>query len=147
MGYALFAQRKQVVDGLINSTQLQLTQRQDEQFALATQQTGLKQQLSSLTAAQATELAALYGELSSYSDSDIRNEINDEIHQKEQEFKSEQDSINRQVYEVALKESAMEMEVKRLETVVSKYTKELEQIESAESDGIDRATPKFNGVG
>ena len=147
MGYALFAARKQVVDAQINSTQLQMTQRQDEQFYLATQQTGLKQQLSSLTAAQSGDLADLYGKLSEVDNTTQREQINAEIKQREQEFKQETDDINRAIYEVAMKEQAVEMEVKRLETVVTTLTKQLDNLEQAEGPGIDRATPKFGGVG
>ena len=45
------------------------------------------------------------------------------------------------------KENAIEMEVKRLDTQVSSLQKQLEAVEEAESSAIDRATPKFNGVG
>ena len=147
MGYALFAQRKQVVDGQINSVQLQQTQRSNEQFNLATQHTSLQQQISSLGASQAQELAELYAELSSADGSDERNEINAMISEKQEEYKQEQDAINRQIYQISLKENALEMEVKRLDTVYTKLQKDLEAIEQAEATGIENATPKFNGVG
>ena len=146
MGYALFAQRKIVLDGQLNSAQLQQTQRSNEQFALATRHTGLQQQLSSLAAAQSAELADLYGQLAE-SDSDKRDSINSRIKQKEQLFQRETDAINRQVYQVSIKESSLEMEVKRLDTVVTKLQEELEAVEEAEGKAIDRATPKFNGIG
>ncbi|MCD7878571.1 MAG: hypothetical protein LUG16_01400, partial [Candidatus Gastranaerophilales bacterium] len=76
MGYALFAQRKVVLTGQINSVSLQQTQRSNEQYNLATRTLSLNQQLSSLQVSQSTELADLYASLSSANDSDTRASIN-----------------------------------------------------------------------
>ncbi|MCD7879193.1 MAG: hypothetical protein LUG16_04585, partial [Candidatus Gastranaerophilales bacterium] len=76
MGYALFAQRKVVLTGQINSVSLQQTQRSNEQYNLATRTLSLNQQLSSLQVSQSTELADLYTSLSSANDSDTRASIN-----------------------------------------------------------------------
>lgn len=146
MGYALFAQRKQVLSAELTCSQLQQTQRSNEQFALATEQAGLKQQLSSLAAAQAAELAKFYGELTTVTESGERENVNAKIKQKEQEFKKETDDINRQSYEVAIKEQAIEMEVKRLDTVVTTLRDQLEAVQQAEGQGIQNATPKFGGI-
>ena len=147
MGYALFAQRKLVLDGQLNSAQLQQTQRSNEQYALATQTLSLQQQLTSMNASQSGELAALYEQLAEASGTEQRNRINAQIQQKQQEFEQEIDSINREIYEVSVKENAIEMEVKRLDTMVTTLQKQLEAVEEAEGSAIDRATPKFNGVG
>lgn len=147
MGYALFAQRKIVLDGQLNNLQLQQTQRSDEQYNLATQTLSLQQQLTSMNSSQSGELAQLYGELSSADNSNARDSINAEIKQKEQEYQQEIDDINRQIYSVSVKENAIEMEVKRLDTMVTAVEKQLEAVEEAEGQAIDRATPKFNGVG
>lgn len=147
MGYALFAQRKIVLDGQLNNAQLQQTQRSNEQYALATQTLSLQQQLTSMNAAQSGELAELYGMLASTTNSNSRDSINAQIRQKEQEFEAEIDDINREIYQVSVKENAIEMEVKRLDTMVTALQKQLEAVEEAEGSAIDRATPKFNGVG
>ena len=147
MGYALFAQRKLVLDGQLNSAQLQQTQRSNEQYALATKTLSLQQQLTSMNASQSGELAALYEQLAEASGTEQRNRINAQIQQKQQEFEQEIDSINREIYEVSVKENAIEMEVKRLDTMVTTLQKQLEAVEEAEGSAIDRATPKFNGVG
>ncbi len=147
MGYALFAQRKIVLDGQLNNAQLQQTQRSNEQYALATQTLSLQQQLTSMNAAQSGELAELYGMLASTTNSNSRDSINAQIRQKEQEFEAEIDDINREIYQVSVKENAIEMEVKRLDTMVTALQKQLEAVEEAEGQAIDRATPKFNGVG
>lgn len=147
MGYALFAQRKIVLDGQLNNVQLQQTQRSNEQYQLATQTLSLQQQLTSMNASQSGELATLYGELSEATDSNDRDRINAEIKQKELEFEQEVDTLNRQIYQVSVKENAIEMEVKRLDTMVSALQKQLEAVEEAEGAAIDRATPKFKGVG
>lgn len=147
MGYALFAQRKLVLDGQLNNAQLQQTQRSNEQYKLATQTLSLQQQLTSLNAAQSLELSGLYEELSGKTDETERAQINDQIKKKELEFEQEVDKINREIYQVSVMENALEMEVKRLDTMVTALQKQLEAVEQAEGQAIDRATPKFKGVG
>lgn len=147
MGYALFAQRKVQLTGQLNAVSLQQTQRSNEQYLLATNTLSLQQQMSSMQAAQSVELADLYEDLSEASDSNERERINAQIRQKQEEFNAELDEINREIYLVSVKENAIEMEVKRLDTQVSSLQKQLEAVEEAESSAIDRATPKFNGVG
>ena len=147
MGYALFAQRKLVLDSQLNAAQLQQTQRSNEQYQLATKTLSLQQQLSSLQAAQAFELQPLYAKLSSEPNSDARASINADILEKQAEFKVEEDQINQQIYLTGVKENAIEMEVKRLDTQVTALQKQLEATEEAEGAAIDRANPKFKGVG
>lgn len=147
MGYALFAQRKIVLDGQLNSVQLQQTQRSNEQYALATQHLSLDQQVTSMNASLAGELADLYANLANASSSDSRDRTNALIQQKQQEFEVQLDGVNRQIYEVSVKENAIEMEVKRLDTMVTTLQEQLDAVEEAEGDAISRATPKFSGVG
>ncbi len=147
MGYALFASRKLVLDGQLNCVELQQTQRSNEQYNLATKTLSLQQQMSSIQAAQSEELAALYSDLSEADGTDARDSINAQIQQKELEFEAELDDINREIYKVSVKENAIEMVVKRLDTKVTALQKQLEAVEEAEGSGIDRATPKFKGVG
>ena len=155
MAYALFAQRKIVLTGELNNVQLQQTQRSDEQYQLATQTLSLQQQLTSLNASQSNELAALYEQLANVGSDDTltdeeyekqRDSINAEIAEKEEEFESEIDEINREIYKVSVMENALEMEVKRLDTMVTTIEQQLEACEEAEGAGIERATPKFNGI-
>ena len=147
MGYALFASRKLVLDGELNNAQLLQTQRSNDQYALATKTLSLQQQLTSMNASQSSELAAMYEDLANASGTDKRDSINAEIASKEEEYEAEIDSINRKIYEVSVKENAIEMEVKRLDTMVTTLEKQLEAVEEAEGDAISRATPKFNGMG
>lgn len=147
MGYALFAQRKRVLDMQLNTVQLMQTQRSNEQYALATETLGLNQQLSSLQSAQAGQLAGLYENLADAPDEDARAEVNAQIQAMQQEHTQEQDAINRQIYEVSVKENAIEMEVKRLDTMVTTLQQQLKAVEEAEGSAIERATPKFAGVG
>ena len=146
MGYALFAQRKLVLDSQLNSTQLQQTQRTNEQFALANDKLSLQQQLSSIEVSQAGELADLYDRLAQ-ADSDGRVSIQAQISALELRHKQETASLNNDIYEVGIKESAIEMEVKALDTEVTVLQKQLEAVEEAEGKAIDRATPKFSGMG
>ena len=147
MGYALFAQRKLVLTGSLNSVSLQQTQRSNEQYMLATNTLSLQAQLSSMQAAQATELVDQYEELAETTDSDKRESINAMISSMQERFKAELDDINRQIYQVGVKEQAIELEVKRLDTQYSSIEKQLEAVEEAEGEAIDRATPKFSGIG
>ena len=171
MGYALFAQRKIQLTGNLNLVTLQQTQRSNEQYLLATQTLSLQQQMTSIQSAQSLELAELYELLANSTEegldedfdpdqdefSDFANELIDDdanreqinaaIQQKEAEFEAELDQMNRQIYLVSVKENAIEMEVKRLDTQVSALQKQLEAVEEAEGSAIDRATPKFKGVG
>ena len=171
MGYALFAQRKIQLTGNLNLVTLQQTQRSNEQYLLATQTLSLQQQMTSIQSAQSLELAELYELLANSTEegldedfdpdqdefSDFANELIDDdanreqinaaIQQKEAEFEAELDQMNRQIYLVSVKENAIEMEVKRLDTQVSSLQKQLEAVEEAEGSAIDRATPKFKGVG
>ena len=147
MGYALFAQRKLVLTGSLNSVSLQQTQRSNEQYMLATNTLSLQAQLSSMQAAQATELADQYEELAETTDSAKRESINAMISSMQERFKAELDDINRQIYQVGVKEQAIELEVKRLDTQYSSIEKQLEAVEEAEGEAIDRATPKFSGIG
>ena len=147
MGYALFAQRKLVLDGQLNNAQLQQTQRSNEQYKLATHTTSLQQQLTSMNAAQSLALADLYEQLSAATDTNVRDSINNEIKKKELEFEHEIDAINREIYQVSIKENSLEMEVKRLDTQVTARQKQMEATEQAEGGAIGRATPKFGGMG
>ncbi len=147
MAYALFAQRKIVLTGQLNMVTLQQTQRSNEQMALATNTLSLQQQLTSIQSAQSLELADLYQNLSTTTDSNEREKVNAQIKEKQSKFDAEIDTINRDIYKVSVKENAIETEVKRLDTKVTALQKQLEAVEEAEGSAIDRATPKFKGVG
>lgn len=147
MGYALFAQRKLVLNNQVNATELQQTQRSNEQYYLATESSSLQQQLSSLLSSQALELQPLYEKLAKADDADQRAKIQAEIADMQNEHKMEEEAINRKIYQTGIKETAIEMEVKRLDTQLTALTKQLEAVEEAESAAIDRATPKFKGLG
>ena len=103
--------------------------------------------MSSLQSAQAGELADMYRRLAETNDEDERNSINAEIQAMQQDHTQEQDAINQQIYEVSVKENAIEMEVKRLDTMVTTLQQQLKAVEEAEGSAIERATPKFAGVG
>ena len=147
MGYALFAQRKLVLDGLVNSIQLQQTQRSDEQMRLATNTLTLQSRVSNTQAGQAAELGKLYEQLAAADDSTIRQSINNQIESRQRFFEAEIQTINNKIYQTSMKENAIEMEVKRLDTKLTALQKQLEKIEEAEGKGIEGATPKFSGIG
>ena len=145
-GYALLAHKKLVLSGLINSVQLQQTQRTDEQMRLSTNTLTLKSRLSNIQASQANELAKLYEQLSSSSNAYERAKIENKIKENEKYFKNEIDKMNQEILSTSIKENAIEMEVKRLDTKLTALKKQLEAIEKARSEDIENAIPKFNGL-
>ena len=147
MGYALFAQRKIALDGQLNFAQLEQTMASNAQYMLATRTTSLQQQLASQQAAQSLELSGYYEDLAAATDTDTRNTINAEIQRVQLGFDAQNDQINREIYKVSVAETAIEMTVKRLDTQVTALQKQLEAVEQAEGQAIDRATPKFAGLG
>ena len=147
MGYALFAQRKLVLDGLINSIQMQQNQRADEQLKLSTETLSLQAEVTTMQASQSGELAKLYDSLASADDSDDRASINSQINGKQNEFNQELATIQNRITQTSIKENAIEMEVKRLDTKLTALQKQLEKVEEAEGNGIEKATPQLNGIG
>ena len=138
MGYALFAQRKVELTGHMNIVSLQQTQRSNEQYLIATQTLTLNQQLTNMTAAQSSQLATLFSQLASAENSTDRERINNLINARQNDFEKENQAINNKIYLT---------EVKRLDTQITSLEKQLKAVEEAESDAVDRATPKFKGVG
>lgn len=197
MGYALFAQQKISLTGQCNSISLQQTQRSNEQNILASDTLSLQQQLSSMQASQAVELAEFYELLShikddgQYDDSFVksfkptkdengktveaqrnvedysedaqqflkgiengkkndkatRDNINSKIKEKQSLFDAELADINNEIYKTGIKENAIEMEVKRLDTALTSVQKRLDAIIEAEGSAIEKSTPKFQGMG
>ena len=103
--------------------------------------------ISNLQSSQSSELAKLYNDLAQASDSTERENINELIIEKENFFDAEIKKINNQIYQNSIKENAIEMEVKRLDTRITALQKELEKLTEAEGDGIEKSTPKFQGLG
>lgn len=147
MGYSLFAQRKLVLSGIINSVQLQQTQRGDEQLNLSTRTLSLQSQVTNMQTSQSRELSVLYNSLSSAEGTDERSSINNLIESRQSLFDSELTTINNQIYQTSIKENAIEMEVKRLDTKLTALQKILEKTEEAEGKGIEKSIPNFNGIG
>ena len=178
MGYALFAQQKLVLCGLINTVQMQQVDRSNEQMKLATNTLTLQSKVSRLQANQADQLAKEYDKLTKYAISDDRYEemrkstltgdafryefgfdksefknmikkssIDNKIKVIQQNFESEIDSINAEIKLTSMKENAIEMEVKRLDTRLTALQQQMEKIEEAEGKGIEKAVPKFSGIG
>ena len=132
---------------MINSIQLQQAQRSDEQLRLATNTLTLQNRISNIQSSQSSELAKLYEDLTKVSDSTERKKINDMIEARQKYFDAEIEKINNQIYENSIKENAIEMEVKRLDTKLTALQKQLEALKEAEGNGIEKITPKFQGLG
>lgn len=147
MGYALFSQEKLVVTTQLNATQLQQTQRMDEQTRLATNVNDMQQTLANYELSKSTDLQDLYDDLVGATTDRQRDNIQAQIQRLQLEIDQETQAIQNKIYEVSRKENIIEREVKHLDTLVSVYQSQLEQIQSAESSGIKNATPKFSGNG
>lgn len=147
MGYALFAQRKLLLDSQLNYCELLQTMKSNEQMRLATEGLGLNQQQSSLKTGQALEIAELYDKLAKATETTERDSINAQITAMQKRQESEINDLQNEIYVVSVEEEAIEVEVKSLDTKVTAIQKQLEAVEQAESGAIDRATPKFAGLG
>lgn len=156
--YALFAIEKLVKNSQLVAAEVMLAQRSDEQLQIATQKTKAQMEASAEAEVKASKVKEKYNELAqvgSNSDSSsssaeenaqARARINAEIAEIESEYRQKTEKANREACEVALKEHVIEQEVKRLETVVSAIKAQLQNLEQAESQGIQQSTPKYNGL-
>ena len=143
MGYAIFAQRKLALQGLINSIQLKQTQRSDEQNMLAKKSLSLQNDITNLNYLESSTLAPLYKQLISAGTDAERTSVQAQIKSIETDFENSVNAIQMQQYPIEQKENTIEMEVKRLDTELTSLQKLLEKIEEAEKDGVDKAMPSF----
>lgn len=148
MGYAIFSHRKVTLTSRLNFRQLDEMKIDDIQYKLASNQLELQRQLSSSGQAKSTELSEQYTLLAGIGSDDTagREAIETEIARITEYYDSVEQDINTQVYDLQAKENIYEMEKKRLETVITKIEKELENIEKSEASAIERANPKYDGV-
>ena len=142
--YAIFSIRKLTATSRLNAAQVQLMKLDDQQYAIATQKLNLQSELSGERISNAQKLSEMYSSLAEASDKDAAKA---EISAEEQKQKEAEEKINQQTYSLAAQENAIELQKKALETQITKWSKELEVIEKAEADGIERANPKYSGLG
>lgn len=76
-----------------------------------------------------------------------RQDIEDDLTKLDLELGREEAKINKQIDEVALKETRLDTEKASIETKITDYQKQLEKIEEAEGKGIEASIGKFQGVG
>lgn len=145
MGYALHSQNKLVLQTQLNATQLQQTQRMDEQTRLATNVNDMQQTLANYELSKSTDLQELYDDLVGATNDTQRDSIQAQIQRMQLEIDQETQEIQNEIYEVSRKENIIEREVKHLDTLISVYQSQLEAIEQAESSGIKNSIPKFTG--
>lgn len=144
--YAIFSIRKLTATSRLNAAQVQLMMLDDQQYAIATQKLDLQSELSAKRQASAEKQASMYEHLADASDGE-KDSINAEIAAAQKDAAAEEEVINQKTYALAKSENAIEVQKKALETQITKWSKELEQIEKAEADGIERANPKYSGLG
>lgn len=156
MGYSLFSQNKLALQSSQNFVQLHQTQRSQQQQTLAARTVNLQSKVSQLNIEKADQLQQRYNELTNlnkeeYATDDAYKEAMDkiktEINELQAQYEVAQGNVNKEINTVQAKEDSLELEIKRLDTKLSTLQKQYEAVEKAESDGIDKATPKFNGNG
>ena len=76
-----------------------------------------------------------------------RDYVDQQIQELDAELATREAQLNRQIDEVARKETRLDTEKASVETKITDYQKQLEKIEEAEGKGIEASIGKFQGVG
>ena len=108
----------------LNMAQAQLMGLEDQQFALATEKLNEQNDLATAKIRISQALTKLYEEGKNSDDSEVQT--------LQQQLTTETEQSNLKINNIAYQENAIECQKKGLETVITKWTKELEQIEKAE---------------
>ena len=139
--YAIFSIRKLTATSRLNMAQIQLMDLDDQQYSLVTQKLNIENEQAQKQIQVASKLSKLYENAGD-------GEVNEnEVKQLEQELTKSTAQATQKKNAIAYQENAIELQKKSLETVITKWTKELEVIEKAEEAGIERANPKYTGLG
>ena len=153
--YAVFTQRKvSVVTNLDNKQQNELNL-DNQQFKLVDDSQLQQAKLAQTRNTYAEVLATLYqlqaqaanGPVTYNGTSYTKDQMSAMIAAITQQRDASEAEINDIITKISQKESTIEQLKDRLETSITKLEKELENIEKAESSGIDRSNPKYDGLG
>ena len=145
--YAFFNVRAISITNNINMDQLQLADLDEEQSSLQDQELANQMAESSEKIRSSYILESLYRKLSQVQDESMRKSIEAEINAEQQKTQRKQEEIKLKNQQLGMEENAIELQKKKLEAIITKLEKELESVEEAEKSGIERANPKYNGLG
>lgn len=146
--YAFFNVRALSITNSINTDQLLVARLDDEQSSLQDEEVANNMGLSAEKMRAAQVLEALYRKLAvpGLSDDD-RASIEAEINAEQQKSEAKKQEYELKNQQLGMEENAIELQKKRLEAIITKLEKELDSVEEAEKSGIERANPKYNGLG
>lgn len=144
--YAVFTLRKLTATSRLNAAQTREMMMDNQQYALATEKTGYQMELSAQRQQNATTLSDMYTEYANAETDEDKATKKGLIDAFNEKVKASEEEINQKNYVIAAKESAVEMEKKSLETQITKWSKEIDNIEKAEANGIESANPKYTGL-
>lgn len=132
----------------LNSCQLRRHLLDQQQQSLMNQESALAMETSTEKINASKQLSILYESLSDPNlDDNTRNSINAQIQKIQNDLQSKEQLINIQMEQLGMLENSVETQSKTLEGQITKFSKEIENIEDAEKDAIDNASPKYKGLG
>ena len=146
--YAFFNVKVLSITNSINTNQLRLTDLDSEQASLQDQEIANQMGESAEKIRSSKVLEQLYRQLANpYLPDNVRKAIEAQINAEQQKTQAKQEEYKLKNQQLGMEENAIELQKKRLEAIIEKLTKELETTEDAEKSGIERANPKYNGLG
>ena len=146
--YALFCNLNIMASENLNTTQLKRQLLDNQQQSLMNQETAVSMDLCTAKMNASKELSALYEKLADESLSDAaRSAINSQVQAIQNKLQLQEQSLNLQTQELGMQENGIESQSKSLESQITKLSKEIENIEDAEKDAIENATPQYKGLG
>ena len=146
--YAFFNVMKLNKINNINTDQLIMERLDYEQSSLQDGEIANNMGLSAEKMRSAQVLETLYRKLADPTLSEgQRKAIEAEIDAEQQKSEAKKQEFELKNQQLGMEENAIELQKKKLESVVTKLEKELDTIEEAEKTGIERANPKYNGLG
>ena len=144
MGYALFSQNKLALNSTKSTIELQQAQRMNQNLQLAADKSAFQMDLSSSEQAIAEDKQEVY---EAFANEEITKDDKENlINELDNELKILQEETNRELRTLEVKEAALQMEIKSLDTQHDAIAKQLEAVEQAEGEGIEQSTPKFSGL-
>jgi|GEM_PF-5582725 len=143
--YVTFSTDRIKRTGYLDSEQGMLMSLQNTQSQLSQQEAGVQMELSASEQTIAEDKQEVY---EAFANGEILKDDKDNLlAEYDNELKILNEEQQRRLTAIQQKESAIEMQVKALETTIEEQKQMLEADEDALKDGIERATPKLSGLG
>ena len=146
--YSIFCTIDITTTGNLNNCQARRDLLSQQQEGLMQQESALSIDNSNVKIKYSQELSDLYQQLA---DPTLTDESKDALESKIKELQNkqqmEEEVIRLELSKIGMQENHLELQGKALDSQIEKYTKELESIEDAESNAIEKQTPHYNGIG